>query len=488
LRRRTYLAIPFLILTLSVTPVLGLQSSSHNISSEGTVIYPESQLGVWYVDSRSIIPSEANWVVAKSPGYGKPNLFENPGFEVDLLGWWLYTPPDKTPLHLDILPGYIGKSAVQVSDELGYRGGLRQYFQNIPPNTTFHYKAVIKTVDVEALETVVLHWETWDAEGNYYGGKLGSIQGSTDWTLYETSFTTPDVVTEVRLFPALVYNKGEVWIDEASLIMEGWQPPTTPAILNWAELHRPWNPWNPFKTESDLKYVEQGLKTVPTENFWGIIGPIREEHYWHHIEFNDDVNTTWLGESLLGYPLYLEESPGATEDEWKDEMNLRMIRGFYDYFHPLTKVGATAGLGSLRRIPYYFGVPALAFIREHYDFVILYEYTENLEYFDEKTRQSLQLIDQFFQKQKKFWIITRNGSKPDWELEAIALEMKNCFDRNMVVTCYYQNDPPLEDIWPLMLKAIELYDSKAPYYENHVYGRNLLTGYVGDTYGWVEVL
>jgi len=49
LRRKTYLAIFFLILTWLVVPVLGLQSSSLNISSEGVVRYPSEIVGNGYI-------------------------------------------------------------------------------------------------------------------------------------------------------------------------------------------------------------------------------------------------------------------------------------------------------------------------------------------------------------------------------------------------------------------------------------------------------
>jgi len=72
-----------------------------------------------------------------------------------------------------------------------------------------------------------------------------------------------------------------------------------------------------------------------------------------------------------------------------------------------------------------------------------------------------------------------------------VLEMKNCLDRGIVVTHYAMYLSPetwtFQQIWVLMLKAIELYDSGAPYFEEYVYGENLLTGYVGNTYGWVYV-
>jgi len=452
------------------------------------------QLGVWSVTTGFNVPSEAKYVVATTPAYGGPaELLYNPDFEQGLLGWTMATPSDTTPLQADIRPGYVGDSVVLNSNELVYKGGLSQNFRDVPPNTTFHFKAMVKTVDIEALRTRLLTFSVTTTDRVWIEGKyLGYIEGSNDWTLYEFSYTTPDYPTLITVLPVLVYNRGEVWIDEVSLTIEGWQPPTAPAILNWWRMHRGVAPWNPFVTEADLNTVEEALKAVPIENFWGIIH-IAEEHYRIHVEFNDDVNTTWFGEVMLGYPLYLAEAPNATIDDWMDEMWLRMVRGFYNYFHPLMKVGITINAGSVivgykgrasaLGIPTYWGTPALNFITEHYDFVILYAYTTNLQFFNDWTKPYFELIDQLFTKQKKFWILSND--REGWEPEVMALELKNAFDRNMVTMIYPYKKPPFEEIWPLMLNAIELYDARTPYTESIVNDTNLLTGYVGDTYGWV---
>ena len=70
--------------------------------------------------------------------------------------------------------------------------------------------------------------------------------------------------------------------------------------------------------------------------------------------------------------------------------------------------------------------------------------------------------------------------------EAIALEMKNSLDRNMVITVSVSQTYK-EEIWDYMLSSIYLYITEASYYERYVEGQNLLTGYVGNTYGWVKV-
>ena len=65
LKRKWYLAIPFLILAWSVMPILGLQSSSNNISSYGTVKYPETKLGVWNIIKFAEVPEEVSWARAR---------------------------------------------------------------------------------------------------------------------------------------------------------------------------------------------------------------------------------------------------------------------------------------------------------------------------------------------------------------------------------------------------------------------------------------
>lgn len=140
------------------------------------------------------------------------NMLRNPGFEDGLFGW-------KFPKEavIEVRPGYTGQSAVLVGNVLNEQVTLRQLFLDVPPNTTFHFSAMLKTVDVQYLEVHFLYRDIYDAERNWYGGKAGVITGSKDWRLYETTFVTPNVVTSVGVFPAVMFNRGEVWIDNAYL-------------------------------------------------------------------------------------------------------------------------------------------------------------------------------------------------------------------------------------------------------------------------------
>jgi len=275
--------------------------------------------------------------------------------------------------------------------------------------------------------------------------------------------------------------------------------PDIKVILDWWSLHPPWegpDGVNYIRTAADLNYLEAQLKSVNTNYYWGIIF-IEEEHYRIHINFNDDVNTTWFGERMLGYPLYLAEVPSATRDQWLDEMFLRMVRGFYNYFHPMTNVGIgvpdSAITPTWRAIQYYYGNPAFAFIQENYDFILAYAYTLNLDDYKANSAIYYAQLDQYFPNQKKFWILTRIWSdwppekQAAWQEEAIALEIKSSLDRQMVVMEAIQGSPPFTPQWQLILKGRQLYESGAPYYEEYVEGENLLTGQIGRTYGWVNI-
>lgn len=283
-------------------------------------------------------------------------------------------------------------------------------------------------------------------------------------------------------------------------------------VLNWISLHKAQNPFNPFVNQSDIDTVTQDIMSMPASfytNFWGIIF-ISEEHYRTHVAFADNVNTTWFGERLLGYPLYLSEVQSATHDQWMDEMFLRMVRGWYNYFHARgIKVGINANGGSTvdqwavpnprpnaHGIPDFFGWPAMNFISEHYDFVVNYAFTGDLADYQWTKKYLSEVVDVCFQNQTKFWQLTQIWNITDnigynanyWEPEAQALEIRNCLDRNMIMMPYYWRSPPLNETLATMQKATELHDNGAPYFETYVRGENLLTGYVGNTYGWVQLL
>jgi len=264
-------------------------------------------------------------------------------------------------------------------------------------------------------------------------------------------------------------------------------------ILNWYDL-RPAYPNgvnNAIVNETDIKSVESSLKSISVSNFWGIIGPIGEEYFRSHIQFSDDLNTTWFNEVLMGYTVYAASHPGITRNQWQDEMFLRFMRGFTDYFHGRgLAVGTTVSDGALVDRADFYGAPAFSYIQQDLDFVFLYAYTENLDDFQQRISTFYSLIDQLLPNLQQFWILTRSYdfSLTTWEVEAKALELKNCFDRDMIITTsIYEDQPTFLETWALIEQAIQLYGEGAPYFENYVQGQNLLTGQTGQTYGWVQL-
>ena len=278
-------------------------------------------------------------------------------------------------------------------------------------------------------------------------------------------------------------------------------------ILNWYSMHIPWGDGagggsaNEIVTAEELNYIENQLRTIPTQNFWGTLWFGSEEHRLTHFDnFNDDVNTTWFNERILGYPLYLKEAPRATREVWADEMMLRLMRGACDYWHSKgLKVGVMMGGGTLvdtfRDLDYYggpsatWGMPAYNYWRNNFDFCVMYPFTCNLEYYNTWTVQYWDVVERDLTKQIKFLIPPQswhwNGldaQDPRWVFEeaAVALELHWAFEHGYIVTPYEENTQ-------IVKAAIKLYTQNMPFYYYYVEGKNLLTNFTGPTYGWVKI-
>lgn len=150
------------------------------------------------------------------------NIIANPGFESGNEKWEYGA---ANPGHgIDSVVFYNGKSAAfSQSDEDGYHGGWRQSVI-LEPNTVYHYSVWLKTEDTGKLRVNYLYAEgerIYRDKKNAMAG--GVLEGSSDWTQYETTFSTTDwdMPKTVRLYPALFYNKGRVWIDNVSLRKAG---------------------------------------------------------------------------------------------------------------------------------------------------------------------------------------------------------------------------------------------------------------------------
>ena len=284
---------------------------------------------------------------------------------------------------------------------------------------------------------------------------------------------------------------------EAGWVVATWKGYTAPAgqkvILS--DINDVGMPRN-IVTADDLAEIEGQVMLWDASKFWGVIF-LSEEWWKPKVQFENGMSYTWFGQWLAGYDVWLGSHPGWTKEEWRSEMYYRLVYGFYEYFKAQgVRVGHTMGMGTVlpQNRETYFGAKAWDYIRDNSDFIFFYTYTKHLEHWLAGEKAYFDYVDELMAGgAKPFFILTQRWyDKPwwdDWEPEAIALEMKNALDRDMVITVYRYNsrwNPDFHENWALMLQSVELYKQGAPYYEEYVAGRNLLTGYDGQTYGWVQ--
>ena len=89
----------------------------------------------------------------------------------------------------------------------------RQGRNILAPKTAYKFSAWIKVRDIKNVKVQTLRvGPAVDCSGP-------TITNTRDWTLVETTFTTPDVPSPVvTLYPAILSNEGEVWIDDVTLV------------------------------------------------------------------------------------------------------------------------------------------------------------------------------------------------------------------------------------------------------------------------------
>jgi hypothetical protein len=253
-------------------------------------------------------------------------------------------------------------------------------------------------------------------------------------------------------------------------------------------------------TDTTLAALENRYKAIPTASFDGV-SFLAEEVYRFYVNFENGTNTTWFGERMLGWDFY-----GGVRDAWQKEMYFRMLRGFANYFHSIGKeVGITMHPATVMQSPwdgyapprlgpdYFFGNSGYNYILSNFDYVILYDYTNNLDDFLNLTKPYLAVVDALPQHLQKYWILTRpwGDTWQIWEREARALEMKNCLDRGIIIVTYQDAGPytpnyNFTEAFNDMKKCVNLYETNQRYVESFVSATNLMTGITGTTYGYVS--
>ena len=350
---------------------------------------------------------------------------------------------------------------------------------------------------------------------NIFGSEFKTTVISTSVTVRARASQTNQIPeTEIQLGHFYV-GPGAALDPQASWVFASKPDYTTSrkdvkVILNWYSLDVPWGDGgngasaNEIQTAEELNSIENQLRNIPIQNFWGTLWFGSEEHRLTHFDnFNDDVDTMWFNERIVGYPIYLKEAPGASRDMWAEEMMLRLMRGACNYWHSKgLKVGVMMGGGTLvdnfRGKSHYdgpasaWGLPAYNYWRNNFDFVVMYPFTCTLEYYQLWTVQYWEVVERDLTKQIKFlippqswsWWNGPDASDPRWifEEEAVALELKWAFDHGYIITPYYRGG-----YWDYAVKGMELYLQNKPYYEEYVSGENLLTHKKGLVYGWVKL-
>ena len=147
----------------------------------------------------------------------------------------------------------------------GYHGGWSQNRVLLKPKTTYTFRAWIKVKDIKDVKIRTLRVIS---PINCFGPE---IKGTQDWTLVETTFTTPDGPSlSVTMLPALLHNEGEVWIDDVSLTAAGseenliknpgFEKPYGKTARDW---HYPANrtfSWTEFSPVKDFLKDPKGCK------------------------------------------------------------------------------------------------------------------------------------------------------------------------------------------------------------------------------------
>jgi len=155
------------------------------------------------------------------------NLVANPGFEIEGVEgnperWRYYGGQAAVEHGLSDVAHSGKKSAYLKSAGDGYHGGWSQTLKLIP-NTEYKLSAWVKTKMVDGKVQYVrcdVYDESQEKNSvkNYHGYSAGSTTKSMDWTYFEKIFRTPDTIKSSTVYPVLLWGKGEVWVDDVSLV------------------------------------------------------------------------------------------------------------------------------------------------------------------------------------------------------------------------------------------------------------------------------
>jgi len=292
-------------------------------------------------------------------------------------------------------------------------------------------------------------------------------------------------------------DKGTIFVGDKGLSRSWFQGRTVKTYYSgYSDFEYPtWYPQRPITAAA----IDAILRTYNSLNQldWDGFNFLSEETYRVNIAFENGMSRTWFGETLVGWDLY-----GGTQVAWQEEMFLRMLRGFANWCHSNGKqVGITFpyGIGKWNTIEWYFGAGGWNYIKSNYDYIAVYSYTYNMDFFNNETKPYWAIVDAIPARLHRIAIVTRpwDYSTGKWERECICLEMKNYLDRGFSCVTFGYPDSSYPDFnwqqtWNDMLACVNLWKNNQKYYEYYVTGTNALTGKTGtisyptQTYGYVS--
>lgn len=148
------------------------------------------------------------------------NLIINPSFEKGTDGWSVWGA-------VETKQSYAGAKAVTVTNSSAAWSGISQEIPLLKDAASFTITGWMKTDSVvqgeESWEQALISVEFLDENGepfNYYPGAVAMETGSTEWTLYEMSYTVYPVTKAIRVIAALGNATGTASYDQLTLVQK----------------------------------------------------------------------------------------------------------------------------------------------------------------------------------------------------------------------------------------------------------------------------
>jgi hypothetical protein len=193
---------------------------------------PEKYLRLIAAYTRSARPAEAldayHRLLELEPEFAQEeNLLSDGGFEEGV--WSAHKATETSSFSIDTTTSHSGQNSALIEGfakeldwyvrrvSLGLKHGM--WYQAVPveQGAVYYFGAWVKMQDVDDLQVELLRWASKDFEAG--GGSGVNMSGTRDWTYVETVLVLPTwASSEIYLAPVVVYNQGQVWVDDVRLV------------------------------------------------------------------------------------------------------------------------------------------------------------------------------------------------------------------------------------------------------------------------------